>query len=240
VQLRSIVAPLILAVSAAGGAGAAAPQGHGSMVDRFLARTDPSRIEYRALRHLEARNDKFHANAWMDAWTELDRGGFRFQIVGEGGSGYIRSRVLRAALLGEQKMWTSGDPAKAALTPDNYVFEDRGLNEESLAMVGLVPRRADVLLVHGAVYLNSTDADLVRIEGRLSKTPSFWTRRVEIVRRYQRINGTRVAVEIESVASVLIVGKSTFRMTYDYQTINGVHVGDPQPRASFSAARPHE
>ena len=88
-------------------------------------------------------------------------------------------------------------------------------------------RRKDVLLVDGAIFVNPEDGDLVRIEGRLSKTPSFWTRRVEVVRHYQRINGVRVPVAIESIASVLIAGRSTFKMTYQYETINGQQVGSP-------------
>jgi len=39
-----------------------------------------------------------------------------------------------------------------------------------------------------------------------------------------------VPTDIESVAQVLIAGQSTFRMTYDYETVNGVRVGNPQPR----------
>jgi hypothetical protein len=38
-------------------------------------------------------------------------------------------------------------------------------------------------------------------------------------------------MEIESVAQVLIAGRSTFRMTYEYESINGQRVGNPQPRA---------
>ena len=169
----------------------------------------------------------------MDAWTEVDHaGGFRYQIVAEGGSGYIRSRVLRAALAGEQKMWMSGDSAKAALTRDNYIFEERAPHADALATLGVTPLRNDVLLVNGSVFVNPDDADLVRVEGKLSRTPSFWTRRVEVVRRYERINGVRVPVAIESIAQVLIAGRSTFKMTYEYEAINGEHVGNPQPRTS--------
>jgi len=70
----------------------------------------------------------------------------------------------------------------------------------------------------------------VRLEGQLSKNPSFWTRKVEIVRRCGRVGGAHVPLEIESVAQVLIAGRSTFRMTYEYETINGVRVGNPTPR----------
>jgi hypothetical protein len=95
----------------------------------------------------------------------------------------------------------------------------------------VMARRKDVLLVDGSIYVNAVDGDLVRIEGRLSKAPSFWTRRVEVIRYYRRINGIRVPVAIESVANVLLAGRSTFKMTYEYETINGVRVGAPLPRA---------
>ena len=208
-----------------------------TVLERFLARHDPPPTQYRALRHLDARSEHFGASAWMDAWTEVDAaGGFRFQVVAEGGSGYIRSHVLTAALAGEQKMWASGDSARAALTRDNYEFVDRepsrgSTGAESLTALGVTPRRKDVLLSHGSIFVDSGDADLLRVEGRLSKSPSFWTRRVEVIRRYQRINGVRVPISIESVAQVLLAGRSTFQMTYEYETINGERVGTPEPRS---------
>ena len=209
---------------------ATAPQ-ESPVLDRFLARSDPAPTDYRALRRMDARNAHFGASAWMDAWTEADSSnGFRWTVAAEGGSGYIRSRVFRAALAAEQKMWTSGDPARAALTPDNYLFEDRGTATDGLGWLALTPRRKDVLLITGSVFVNPDDSDMVRIEGRLSKTPSFWTRRVDVVRKYDRIGGIRVPVAIESVAQVLIAGRSTFQMIYEYETINGQRVGNPQPR----------
>ncbi len=62
-------------------------------------------VEYRALRHLDASNDTFEKSAWMDVWTEAGRsGGFRYRIVAEGGSEYIRSRLFVASLETERKM----------------------------------------------------------------------------------------------------------------------------------------
>jgi hypothetical protein len=155
--------------------------------------------------------------------------GFLYQIIGEGGSGFVRGKVLKPWLDGEKKMWTAGDPERASLTHENYSFVDRGLTPDGLAQLSVKSRRKDVLLVDGSIFVNPENGDLVRIEGRLSKSPSFWTRRVEVVRHYQRINGVRVPIAIESVASVLIAGRSTFKMTYQYETINGHQVGVPQP-----------
>ena len=214
-----------------------AHQTHATVLQRFLARGEEAPVEYRALRRLEANNPHFHQSAWMLVWTEYDHvNGFRYQIVDEGGSGYIRSKVLRAALEGEQKIWANREPQKASFTHENYEFDNGAAAPDGLASVAVKPRRKDVLLVEGSIFVQPTDGELARIEGKLSKAPSFWTRRVDVVRRYERKGGVRVPISIESVAHVLIAGRSTFKMTYEYQTINGQHVGDPQPHAQASAA----
>lgn len=144
----------------------------------------------------------------------------------------MRGKVLKPWLDGEKKMWANGDPERASLSHDNYTFIDRGLTPDGLARLDVKSKRKDVLLVDGSIFVNPEDGDLVRIQGRLSKTPSFWTRRVEVVRHYERINGIRVPVAIESIAQVLIAGRSTFTMTYAYETINGQPVGTPKPSIS--------
>lgn len=230
--LRSVAALLLVSI-----APLSARQDTLTVLHRFLARGEEPPVEYRALRRLEAHNPKFRQNAWMMAWTEYDHAnGFRYQVVDEGGSGYIRSKVLRAALEGEQKIWANREPQKASFTPENYTFDPGEAAPDGLASVGVKPRRKDVLLVEGAIFVQPSDGDLARIEGKLSKAPSFWTRRVDVVRRYERKAGVRVPISIESVAHVLVAGRSTFKMTYEYQTINGQQVGDPQPHAQAFAA----
>jgi hypothetical protein len=201
-----------------------------SILQRFLALGDPTPSQFRALRHLEARNDRFEKSASMDVWTEGDATGFRYQIVAEEGSDYIRSHVFYATLETERKVWASGAPDKAGLTPENYIFEDRGSQPDGLLSLTVTPRRRDLLLVDGSIFLSPDDAELVRMEGRLSKPPSFWTRHVQIVRWYRRIVGFRMPVALETVANVRIAGMSTFRMSYDYETVNAQQVGHPQPR----------
>jgi hypothetical protein len=218
-----------LVVACAGANVHATQTTHPTVVQRFLARAEEPPVEYRALRRLEAQNPKFKQSAWMIAWTEYDHvNGFRYQIVDEGGSGYIRSKVLRAALDGEQKIWADREPQKASFNHDNYLFDAGADAADGLATVDVKPKRKDVLLVEGALYVQPADGELTRIEGKLSKNPSFWTRRVDVVRRYERHAGVRVPVAIESVAHVLVAGRSTFKMTYEYETINGQHVGDPR------------
>src|SRR5512138_2408175 len=82
-----------------------------TLLERFLARVEEPPVEYRALRHFEASNPHFHQSASMDVWTEFDRAkGFRYEVVSESGSSYIRKKVFLAALEGEQKMWANHEP----------------------------------------------------------------------------------------------------------------------------------
>jgi hypothetical protein len=71
------------------------------------------------------------------------------------------------------------------------------------------------------MFLDQTGGDLVRIEGRLAKNPSFWVKKVDVVREYQRIGGAVLPVALQSTAQVRFLGPSTLRMTYDYTAIDG-------------------
>ncbi len=194
-----------------------------SIIDRFLAREDPPLREYRAVRRMRAANARFRATADLEAMTELAANGtFHYAIRRESGSAYVRDRVLRAVLKDEQTLWRRGDPSRATLTLENYFFAvEPAIELEPFARIAIRPRRRDILLVDGAIIVESETADLRRVEGRLAKNPSFWTNRVEVVRRYDQIDGVRVPVETSSVAHVKLAGRSEFMMTYEYESING-------------------
>jgi hypothetical protein len=204
-----------------------------SHVDRFLSSTESPLVSYRAIRQLEATARKGKMTASLVAVTSLDpETGFQYQILEEKGSGVIRSKVLRAALEAERKARMNGEVARGALTPANYEFSARPLDDSGLVRVDIRPLREDTMLIQGSILLTGDAADLVRIEGRLVKRPSFWTRRVDVVRRYTRIAGIRVPVSMESTAEVLLAGHSTFEMRYQYETINGTAVPSDAPASA--------
>jgi hypothetical protein len=192
-----------------------------AVLNRFLATDNSSPAEFRARRHLEAWTARLDLAAWMDVSTEGTASDFTYTILGEGGSDYIRSHVFKTALETERQMWRSDAPDHAAITPKNYTFEDRGGQPAGLAQVGVKPKRKDLLLVDGSIFLRPDDGDLVTVEGMLSKNPSFWVRHIKVVGHYERIAGVRLPVAFESVANVVIAGESRFSMTYDYEMVNG-------------------
>ena len=104
---RSLLVLPMVAVLGVATHGAGPAAGAPVVLQRFLALDDPTPSQYRALRHLEARNDKFEKSAWMDVWTEGDASGFRYVIVAEDGSEYIRSKVFRATLETERPSYST-------------------------------------------------------------------------------------------------------------------------------------
>jgi hypothetical protein len=121
------------------------------ILQRFLALDDPQPTQYRALRHLDARNDHFDKSAWMDVWTEGNASGFSYEVVAEEGSDYIRTHAFREALETERRMWKAGQPDRAGVTPENYVFAEGSDQQDGLASLTLKARRHDILLVDGDV-----------------------------------------------------------------------------------------
>jgi hypothetical protein len=226
-MMKRLAAVLVL-VALAGGIGSAnvlvqQPAGpRMALLDRFLAPDDQPLVSYRAFRHLSATTRGGRMSASIDAWTTLDPvHGFVYEITSMEGSALIQKRVLIAALEAEQKAVESSNKSQSALTPANYEFLGVSPLDAHLVKVDVRPRRKHVMLVNGAIVIESDSADLVRVEGELSQRPSFWTRRVHVVREYERVAGVHVPISMKSTADVLIVGTSSFSMTYRYSEING-------------------
>ena len=189
-------------------------------IDRFLAHA-PRQADYRGSRRLEAVNGS--RNGWLEVTTEYAaETGFRYQITAEGGgSDYIRKKVLRAVLDGERGVVAAGEDTRSTLARTNYNFQPNGIDENGLVRVLISPRRKERALVAGVMLLRPDAGELVRVEGRLAKNPSFWVRNVDIVRKYERICGVVVPVSMDSKAHIRFLGAATLHMTYKYSEING-------------------
>src|SRR5207248_7548232 len=185
---------------AGAGVGATVPDPADGSIRRFLAQNDIPHA-YRALRRLEAENGD--RSGWIEAQTEYSPlRGFSYAITAQGGSSYIRGRILLAVLEGERDIMSQGDIARSALAQSNYEFHPQGVDADGLANVLLSPRRKDPVLVAGLLFLHAADGDPVRLQGRLAKSPSFWVKNVDIVRKFARINGAIMPVDLRSNAEI--------------------------------------
>ena len=221
VALAVVAAPLALQVSAA-----EAPDKQAVFaLEKFLARP-PVAHQYCATRRLEASGGG--QRGWIEVQTSFaPASGLAYEVTAEGGSGYIRGRVLRS-LLDEEQRLLAIKSVSAAIAPANYRFRPAGLTEEGLAVIGLEPLRKDRSLIAGQMLLTRDDGQLVRLEGRLAKSPSFWVTRVNVVRSYRSVNGVSLPVSLETTAQLRFLGSSKLGMTYRYSHVDERAVSDDE------------
>ena len=194
------------------------------VVERFNTVAPPA---YRAFRRLEGGLASSNKQGWLEAWTEYVPGrGFTYEVVREGGHEYVRNKVLRNLLSSEQDLIARGHPLRAQFVAKNYSFADGGATETGLQRILLKPNRKSDGIVNGSLLLDAEAGALVRIEGRLLKSPSFWIRDVDVTWKYASLGGHDLPVEMISSGRVRIFGRSTFKMNYDYVSIDGRPVSD--------------
>jgi hypothetical protein len=217
----SLVASKTTVAESNRGADNIARLGSDELVGRFLASATPRLTSYKARRTLTAatRGGKMTASLEARTWVDAD-GHFDYEITSAEGSDFLRRKVLVAALDEERRARDENDTG-AEVTPANYELEVDEDRAGDFLRIHLRPKRKSPHLIEGTAFVTHDRLDMVRMEGQLSKRPSFWTRSVDITRRYARMCGVRVPIEMQSRADVRLVGDSTFSMTYDYESING-------------------
>ena len=189
---------------------------------------------YRAFRKMEAGNLGSGKHGWLEVWTEFRPGkGFSYDVVREGGYDYVRNKVLRGVLRAESELISGGKPLRAPIVPRNYTIEDGGTTDSGLARLVLIPARKSDGVIRGTALVEPEMGGIVRMEGRLTKSPSFWVRDVDVTWKFTRIGDAIVPVELSSSARVIFYGRQPFKMTYDYVQIDGRAVDGSALRASL-------
>lgn len=182
---------------------------------------DAALTGYSAARDYEAENGFTHTHAQMQVRMRFHRRrGKDFTIVGEDGSKIVRSHVFRPALEVEKEAAEATVKQRSDITTNNYEFTlvgEQDLRDRHCFVLEARPKRKDKFLMRSHVWVDSEDYALVRVRGELVKLPSFWTRRVEFTRDYQKVGGFWLPMHDQSVSQLRIFGKATLRIRYyDY------------------------
>jgi hypothetical protein len=182
---------------------------------------------YRALRRLEGGLVNDDKRGWLEAWTQYQPGrGFTYEVIREGGSDYVRNKILRHMLESEQDLIAAGKRTRTSLDSKNYEFEDGGVTAAGMQRILLKAVKKSDGLINGSVLLNPETGFVTRMQGRLVKSPSFWIRDVDVSWKFACVGGHIVPVEMTSTGRVRMFGRSNFRMTYEYVSIDGRPASD--------------
>jgi hypothetical protein len=149
-------------------------------------------------------------------------GAKEFKIVSEKGSGMIRSRVFKPLMEIEAETAAGTDRYNSSITPNNYTFNllgEEDLDGYHCFVVQATPKRVDKYLFNGKVWIHAAEFAVVQVAGHPAKNPSIWIKRVDFVRRYQKIGEFWLPLKNESITHVRIFGKNILTIDYDQYEI---------------------
>lgn len=153
-----------------------------------------------------------------------------FTITSSKGSGFIRSHVFRRLMTREASRTGSREDSDGFITPENYRFGLAGqaqIGGSECTVVHAIPKYRKTYLFEGYIWIDNQDFAIVKIKGHLAKSPSFWVKRVEFVRQYQKINGFFLLSREEAIADIKIYGRKI--LTIDYKDYNFSDATEVEP-----------
>ena len=194
------------------------------VIQRMLERDQWRRSalqQYTSNRRYVADNERFSKHAEVVVREKYVYPGKKeFETLSESGSDYIRHKVISSLIDAEQDAAQKQNQDQTRITPENYQFELLGAEEQEgrpCFLIAVVPKHSKKYLMKGRIWVDQEDFAIVRMEGSPAKNPSFWTRKVQFTRRYEKHGPFWLAASIESESELLIAGKSSLKIEYsDY------------------------
>jgi hypothetical protein len=100
--------------------------------------------------------------------------------------------------------------ANLAILEDNYKFFYKGtedLNGRLLYAFAVKPRRKSPDLFKGKILVDPHTSFIIRAVGHVSKTPSWWIKRVDFIQDYAMVGDFTLPIHTESITQVRIIGR---------------------------------
>jgi len=157
-----------------------------------------------------------------------------FTSVAFVGDAFVKTNIINRLLQSEVEHVEKGSGPQSAITAENYRFSYKGtdtLEGQPVHVFQVKPRQKRVGLFKGRIYLDAYNGSLRRTEGVISKSPSFFVKRISFTQDYADISGFSLPVHMHSEAQTRLVGKAIVDVQHqDYQAS-----AVPQERLSTGA-----
>jgi hypothetical protein len=156
-------------------------------------RDDERRLElegYTSVRRYVLENVKHHKHAEMLVRMVYRKDGSKeFDVISSSGWSGARKHVFPRLLEAETEASRPGGPEDSRITPQNYSFTMLRTDEvegRKAYVIEVTPKKEKKYLMRGTIWLDAEDFAIVRIEGEPAKNPSFWTKSVQFVHKYEK------------------------------------------------------
>ncbi len=141
-----------------------------------------------------------------------------FKIVSKKGSDLVYGKVLKPLMDGEAEAAAGRNRHNSALSPDNYSFNligEDAVDGQRCFLLQATPKRVDKYLFRGKIWIHANEFAVVKIAGQPAKSPSVMIKRVDFVRRYQKVGEFWMPIKDESVTQVRFAGTNVLTVDYD-------------------------
>lgn len=146
-----------------------------------------------------------------------------FKAVRYEGDGFVKTNVIARILQSEVDHVQKDDPSLTALAPENYKFSHKAttqLDGRTVHVYQIKPRKKRPGLFKGQIYLDAQTGRLVRVEGRVVRSPSIFIKKIDFVQDYAEVDGFNLPAHMHSEAKAALVGRTVVDIeNRDYQPI---------------------
>lgn len=144
-----------------------------------------------------------------------------FKAVDFVGDGFVKTNVIARLLQSEVDHVQKGEDGSTAITAANYKFSYKGLDDVAgmpVHVFQVKPRRKVPGLFKGKVYLDVYSGAMVRAEGKMVKSPSFFVKNIEFTQDYAQVGEFNLVSHIHSTADTRLIGKAIVDISHsDYE-----------------------
>jgi hypothetical protein len=144
-----------------------------------------------------------------------------FTPVRSTGDKFVKSNVIVRLLQSEVDHVHKGEQSQTAISSENYKFSYKGIAQLDGAAVhvyDLKPRQKRVGLFKGKIFVDAFSGRLLRAQGTIVKSPSFFIKKIDFVQDYATIDGFTFPTHMHSESETRLVGKAVVDITHrDYQ-----------------------
>lgn len=156
---------------------------------------------------IDAEVPKLQSKGKLQALRSISKlGKITYNALNFIGDKRIKNEVIARYLTAETQTPAGPD---ISITPANYKFKYRGLQDHEgrqAYVFGVSPRRKQVGLFKGELWIDPQTYMPIRESGRFVKSPSIFLKKVEFVRTYEVKDGLAVPQHIESKVETRIFG----------------------------------
>lgn len=189
------------------------------VINNYLAATQMHQDELRGASmevNIDASVPKLKKEGKLHALRKISQlGKITYKVLAFQGDDTIKNEVIARYLEAEQK---GQGNQNLAITPANYKFKFKGQhkleNGQQIYIIFLSPRKKEVGLFKGEMWLDAKTYLPVMESGKFVKNPTVFFKKVEFVRDYAIQDGTAVPQHMQSVIDARLIGRINLRVDY--------------------------